>query len=148
MAQNKIAELRKEQSITLQQLADYLGVSNGTIGRYETGLRQPKSETWKSLADYFGVEVPYIQGFSSLPDGIKQTEELYHLQQSLPNGVKQYINSSVEFASLARLYEALQLAHEVKQVQNPTMRWVREHQDEFALAWITKSMEYEHSEKQ
>lgn len=144
MAQNKIAELRKEQSITLQQLADYLGVSNGTISRYETGLRQPKSETWKSLADYFGVEVPYIQGFSNLPNGVKQTEELYHLQQSLPNGVKQYVDSSVEFASL---YEALQLAHEVKQVQNPTMRWAREHQNEFALVWIAKSMEYKHSEK-
>lgn len=62
---NRIAELRKEKGLTLQQVADAIGVGNNTISRYETGKREPKLETWLKLADFFGVSVSYLQGISN-----------------------------------------------------------------------------------
>ena len=59
---NRIAELRKEKGLTLQQVADAIGVGNNTISRYETGKREPKLETWIKLADFFNVPVSYLQG--------------------------------------------------------------------------------------
>lgn len=61
---NRIAELRKDRELTIQQVADGIGVSNGTISRYEKGTREPKLETWVKLADFFGVSVSYLQGIS------------------------------------------------------------------------------------
>ena len=60
---NRFAELRKEKGLTLQQVADAIGVGNNTISRYETGKREPKLETWLKLADFFDVPVTYLQGF-------------------------------------------------------------------------------------
>lgn len=62
---NKIAELRKSKKLTIQQVADGIGVSNGTISRYEQGIREPKLETWIRLADFFNVSVSYLQGVSN-----------------------------------------------------------------------------------
>uniref|UniRef100_UPI002B05C948 helix-turn-helix domain-containing protein n=1 Tax=Limosilactobacillus reuteri TaxID=1598 RepID=UPI002B05C948 len=56
---NRIAELRKDRGLTIQQVADGIGVSNGTISRYEKGTREPKLETWFKLSDYFNVPVSY-----------------------------------------------------------------------------------------
>lgn len=61
---NRIAELRKDKGLTIQQVADGIGVSNGTISRYEKGSREPKLETWMKLADFFDVPVSYLQGIS------------------------------------------------------------------------------------
>ncbi|WP_251574580.1 helix-turn-helix domain-containing protein [Limosilactobacillus agrestimuris] len=68
---NRIAELRKEKGLTLQQVADAIGVGNNTISRYENGKREPKLETWLKLASFFDVPVPYLQGVS---DYTKQDE--------------------------------------------------------------------------
>ena len=59
---NRIKEVRKKKGLSLQQVADAVGVGNNTISRYETGKREPKLETWQALADFFKVSVPYLQG--------------------------------------------------------------------------------------
>ena len=59
---NRISELRKEKGLTLQQVADAIGVGNNTISRYENGKREPNSEMWKKLANYFNVSVDYLVG--------------------------------------------------------------------------------------
>lgn len=37
-----IAELRKEKNITQSQLADLLGVTQSTVGNWESGIRIPR----------------------------------------------------------------------------------------------------------
>lgn len=59
---NRIKEVRKKKGLSLQQVADAVGLGNNTISRYETGKREPKLETWQKLADFFNVSVPYLQG--------------------------------------------------------------------------------------
>lgn len=64
---NRIAKLRKEKGLTLQQVADAIGVGNNTISRYENGKREPNLATWLKLANFFGVSVSYITGASDEP---------------------------------------------------------------------------------
>ena len=63
---NRIAELRKEKGLTLQQVADAIGVGNNTISRYENGKREPKLETWVKLANFFNVTVSYLNGYENI----------------------------------------------------------------------------------
>lgn len=65
---NRIKEVRKKKGLSLQQVADAVGVGNNTISRYETGKREPKLETWQALADFFNVSVPYLQGIDDKPN--------------------------------------------------------------------------------
>ncbi|MDN6030367.1 MAG: helix-turn-helix domain-containing protein [Lactococcus plantarum] len=62
--ENRIKELRKINGLSLQQIADDIGVGNSTISRYENGKREPKEETWQKLADCFDVPVPYLKGYT------------------------------------------------------------------------------------
>ena len=65
---NRIKEARKKKGLSLQQVADAVGVGNNTISRYETGKREPKLETWQALANFFDVTVPYLQGIDDKPN--------------------------------------------------------------------------------
>lgn len=68
---NRIKEVRKKKGLSLQQVADAVGVGNNTISRYETGKREPKLETWNKLANALGVSVAYLQGFPEETEGQK-----------------------------------------------------------------------------
>ena len=61
---NKIKELRKQKHYTLQNIADAIGVSNGTVANYENGKREPKLATWQKIADFFDVDIGYLQGIT------------------------------------------------------------------------------------
>lgn len=57
--------LRTNRKITMQKLADEIGLKNkGTIGQFETEITVPSSETLISLADYFDVSIDYLVGRS------------------------------------------------------------------------------------
>ncbi|MBJ7655443.1 helix-turn-helix domain-containing protein [Weissella confusa] len=62
---NRIKQVRKERKETLQQVADAVGLSNGTIANYENGKREPKLETWVKLANHWGVPTAYLQGITN-----------------------------------------------------------------------------------
>lgn len=52
-----IAELRKQQGLTQQQLADKLNLSNKTISKWESGSGSPDISNLPILADALGVSV-------------------------------------------------------------------------------------------
>lgn len=57
MAQLRIKELCKERSITLNQLAERIGVSQPSISGIATGKQKPSFDTLDKLADALGVSV-------------------------------------------------------------------------------------------
>lgn len=69
---NRIKEVRKKKGLSLQQVADAVGLGNNTISRYETGKREPKIETWNKLAEYFNVPTSYLMGLSDDVNGWKE----------------------------------------------------------------------------
>lgn len=74
---NRIKEVRKKKGLSLQQVADAVGLGNNTISRYETGKREPKLETWQALANFFGVTIPYLQGIEDKPNTGYSKEYIY-----------------------------------------------------------------------
>ena len=56
----KMIELRKQNGLSQQGLADRLGVSRQAISRWETGAVQPLADSVKSLAQVFQVSTDYL----------------------------------------------------------------------------------------
>lgn len=52
-----IAELRKKQGLTQQQLADKLNLSNKTISKWESGAGAPDISNLSVLAEVLGISV-------------------------------------------------------------------------------------------
>ena len=55
-----IAELRKEQELTQEQLGEKLGVTNKTVSRWETGAYFPPAEALLAMSDLFSVSINEI----------------------------------------------------------------------------------------
>lgn len=55
-----IAELRKENQLTQEQLGEKVGVTNKTISRWETGTYLPPADTLLAMSKLFGISVNEI----------------------------------------------------------------------------------------
>lgn len=63
----RLKELREKTHLSQKQLADKLGISQGTVGNWESGIREPNFQTVTKLAKYFNVSIDYLLG-TSTPD--------------------------------------------------------------------------------
>ncbi len=55
-----IAELRKAQGLTQEQLGEKLGVTNKTVSRWETGAYLPPAEALLAMSNLFSVSINEI----------------------------------------------------------------------------------------
>ena len=69
MTANRIKQLRVEQDLTQQDLADYLNVSAKAVSYYETDKRQMPYRVLKDLAKKFNVSIEYLLGDSDVRNG-------------------------------------------------------------------------------
>ena len=67
-----LKRLRKEKSVTQEQIADVLGVSSQSISRWELSICYPDIELLPSIANYFGVTVDSLLS----NDVLSQEEDL------------------------------------------------------------------------
>lgn len=61
---NRLKELRKEKKVSQKEIADFLGISEKTISRWENSENTIKSDKAQKLADFFEVSVKYLLGYS------------------------------------------------------------------------------------
>ena len=64
---NRLRQTRKLKGITLDEVAEDIGITKQALSYYETEKREPRKETWVKLADYYCVPVSYLMG---LPEGL------------------------------------------------------------------------------
>lgn len=57
---NRLREIRNRRGLTLQQVADKLGVHSSTISRWEEQKRGVSQRRMVDLADLYGVSVPFL----------------------------------------------------------------------------------------
>ena len=62
MLRIKLKELREEKGLSQYTFADAFGVSQSTVGNWESGVRRPNVETTKKIAAFFDVTVAYLLG--------------------------------------------------------------------------------------
>ncbi len=87
----QMKKLRTQKGLTQQQLADYLHVSKGTVGMWETGRREPDIAVLSQLADFYQVSVDYLIGREKISntqqimiaETIRQLESLNELKERL-----------------------------------------------------------------
>ena len=65
---NYLAELRKENNMTQEQLGDKLGVTNKTISRWETGTYLPPVDILEQLSKMYGITINEIISGRTLTD--------------------------------------------------------------------------------
>ena len=63
----RLRVLRLSQNLTLEQLANELGLVKQTIGNWEKGFRAPSLDASVALAEYFNVSLDYLVGLSDNP---------------------------------------------------------------------------------
>ncbi|MEG1884534.1 MAG: helix-turn-helix transcriptional regulator [Clostridia bacterium] len=64
----RLRELREKRSMTQEGLAEFIGCSQVTAGRYENGKREMSYELLMKLADLFGVSIDYLLGHTNVPN--------------------------------------------------------------------------------
>lgn len=64
----RIRDLREDNDITQQEIADFLGTSQTMYARYERGANELPIRHLIKLADYYGVSTDYILGRTNNPD--------------------------------------------------------------------------------
>ena len=60
MLGNRLKGLRNKKGMTQKELADMLGVTDGAVGMWERGRREPGGDKLLQLARIFGVSVDYL----------------------------------------------------------------------------------------
>ncbi|OYD07898.1 helix-turn-helix domain-containing protein [Paludifilum halophilum] len=69
MIGKRIAQERKRKKLSMQEMADRLGIAKSTFAGYESDYRQPPLEIVKKLADIFEVSTDYLLGRIDNPEG-------------------------------------------------------------------------------
>ena len=59
---DRLKELRIEQSLSQQQLAKAIGVSQKAIDFWEKGINEPKASYVVALSKFFAVSADYLLG--------------------------------------------------------------------------------------
>ncbi|MEX1376218.1 MAG: helix-turn-helix transcriptional regulator [Eubacteriales bacterium] len=90
-----LRKIRKENGMTMKDLADKIGVSESAISQYENGKRQPGFETLKELSGIFNVSVDYLLDIDSGNEYSisKQERELLEIYKKAKQSDKAHVNA-------------------------------------------------------
>lgn len=70
MFSERIKELRKGAGLTQAQFAQQFNIATGTIGMWETGMREPDTKTAAKIARFFRVSIGYLVGEEPRGSGV------------------------------------------------------------------------------
>ena len=76
-----ISKLRKEHSMTQEQLAEALGVTFASVSKWERGVATPELNLIAQMADLFGVSFDAIVGYEVQNGSVIALEERIHQLQ-------------------------------------------------------------------
>ena len=60
MFKDNLVQLRKMKSMTQEDIAEKVGVSDKSLGYYETNERTPRKSTIASISEYFNVPAEFL----------------------------------------------------------------------------------------
>lgn len=92
MIQFKLAELRKKNNLTQQELGNILNVSYQTISKWENGVVYPDISVLPKISSYFGVSVDALLGLIPLEQEYRNTN----------SGKEEYWQNRIEYLKRTR----------------------------------------------
>lgn len=72
---SRLKELRTEFGIRQEDLADQMGVTKGTVSKWERDIRKPDFGMMERLSDLFQVKLGYLMGEDVAREVIQPTDE-------------------------------------------------------------------------
>lgn len=85
MNTDNLKAARKKSGKTQKEVAEGIGIGQGTYKNYETGAREPNGETLVAIANYFDVSTDYLLGRPDAKppeDPIKLAAQEFHLDSA------------------------------------------------------------------
>lgn len=80
----RIKELRIKKGLTMEKLAELIGVSKSTIAKWENGyVDNMRQERVKKLAEIFEVSPTFIMGYDDIPNDAEQTKRFVEYYEKL-----------------------------------------------------------------
>lgn len=79
----KLKELRESKGLSQAALAKELHITQGAIGNWESGTREPNIEMINKLSEYFGVSVDYLLGRDELSVSVDSNKDNIDIQDRL-----------------------------------------------------------------
>lgn len=97
-----LKKLRNEKSMTQEQLAEMLGVSNRSISRWENGVTMPDFDLLIQLAKFYDVEIEEILNGERREEHMdKQTEETLLKIADYNNAERDFFTKRIFYAFVA-----------------------------------------------
>ena len=78
----RLREVRKAAGLTLKELGDRIGVTEGTVSHYEKGTREPSKGVLMALAEVLNVSTDYLLGIEEKPLGMSDFTFAMHNAES------------------------------------------------------------------
>ena len=113
---NRLKQLRKENNLTQEELAQKISKTRSTIAGYETERKEPDYETLVLLAKYFNVSLDYLMGVSDVRNPYINDKDLDEVNKFLLELKKEAEKEGLEFdeTSPQELIETYKLLKEFK----------------------------------
>lgn len=125
---NRLKELRQEKKLSQKELADYLGVNEKTISRWENGESTIKSDKAKALADHFGVSVGYLLGYSDKEERSSSIELKIDIRREL---IEQLLEANRRETAIDRGFSMQGLLDENSALRDENRRLINELTDSY-----------------
>lgn len=145
----RLKRIRKDNGYTRERLAQELGLSYGTVAKYETGEREPGHGYIVKLAQKFGLTTDYVLGIEKpkpapLPysaaalDLARQYDRLDSWGQAAVSAIVREETARCE-APAAELAEIIELPHSLLSASAGTGQWL---DDDTADIWEVRLNEH------
>lgn len=95
---NRIKELRTENGMKQQDLADRLKFARTLVSKYELGQIDLNTDTIRRLCEIFHVSADYLLGFSSRrsPEISPEDAELLAAYHAAPEQIRKIVDAALE----------------------------------------------------
>ena len=81
---NRVKKLRNERGLSMDKLAEILGITKSRISMWENNGVVPRDDLLLKLSDYFNVSIDYLLGNDELDGKVpEESKTLHFLQRNL-----------------------------------------------------------------
>src|SRR5690606_1361170 len=94
----RIKYVRESRNKTLLEVAEYLGVTEATVQRYESGnIKNLKLDTITKIAEFLNINPSYLMGWSAVSEDIQTIKEYTYYPTSVSAGNLELIDTVAEY---------------------------------------------------
>lgn len=93
----RMKQLREEQGLSQEDLAERVGTAQSTISQLEQGARNPSYRTLRSLADALGISVSYLLGEAEVEKLEPEEEVLFREYRGLSEPARRQLREYAQF---------------------------------------------------